>query len=355
MSFKSLSLNQTGQIPVIILNYNNADDTINCVKSVLNQTYKNPFIYLLDNNSKKEDYEILQQEYGNQENIKLIRFDENLGFTRAHNYIFKNELQNKKYEWVILLNNDAIADQKFIENLLKTAHQTHAELISAKAVNFFNRKVLDNIGHKFLNTGEILPLGFAEDPKKYQDNFNNAGPSACACMYKCSVFHDIGSFDEYFITGYEDAEFGLRAILAGYHSIIAHDAVVYHKMGKTINQYRDYKYNLKIQKDIIYSFYKLMPVSVIIINSIFIVPRTIILLLLFLLFLRFKYLRIFFHAWYQIIFQDRKQLKEARRKAKTNRKLSTYQILKLQTFFLFDNIKRFWTIFIKGSPTIFEK
>ena len=53
------------------------------------------------------------------------------------------------------------------------------------------------------------------------------------------MLHDIGIFDEFFSTGYEDAELGLRAMLAGYRQIFAPGAVVRHQIGASIDKIRD--------------------------------------------------------------------------------------------------------------------
>ena len=73
------------------------------------------------------------------------------------------------------------------------------------------------------------------------------------------MLEEIGLFDEFFSTGYEDAELGLRAMLAGYTQIFAPEAVVRHRIGASIDKIRDRRYAVRLQVNINYTYLKLMP------------------------------------------------------------------------------------------------
>lgn len=343
------------KIPVIILNWNGVDDTIKSVESVRNQTHKDYVIYLIDNYSQTSDREILLSKYKNEQDIHFVQNEANLGFARAHNKIFKLLLSQKSYKYIALLNNDAFAEPDWLEHMVNCAEAHSAGMVSCKMLFHERPDRINNLGHKFLNTGEILPIAW-DEPATSNNKFTyNAGASGGACLYSCKMLYDIGIFDEYFITGYEDAELGVRAMIAGYNLVYEPKALVYHKVGASINKIRTYEYTLKLQLDLIYAYFKLMPLAVIIWNLPSVIFRTIVLFTLFSLWGRWTYLKIFFHGWYLMLTRDFHILKNSRKQFKQKRRLSWVKVISKQEFFLFDNFKRFVTYFLKGEKTIFEK
>ena len=88
-------------IPVIILNWNGLDDTIECLEALNKQTWSNFKVFLVDNASKTNDLEQLRQIWGNDPRFEFIQNSENLGFTLAHNEIFRHHIicnENIKYD-----------------------------------------------------------------------------------------------------------------------------------------------------------------------------------------------------------------------------------------------------------------
>jgi len=342
-------------IPVIILNWNGSIDTIQSVSSIKQQSINNYHIFLIDNNSETSDIENLRKKIPINDQITFIQNELNLGFARAHNRIFKKILSETDAEFIALLNNDAFAKPDWLEKLLNCAQKYNAGMVSSKMLFHERPHLINNLGHKFLNTGEILPIAWEQPANSHNEVTENAGASGGACLYSTKMLKEIGLFDEYFVTGYEDAELGLRAMLAGYKLMYEPKAIVTHRVGASINKVRDYKYALKLQLDLLYTYFKLMPTGTIIANMPFVLIRTIILFLLFSLWGRFSYFKIFFHGWYTLLSRDRKHLLSNRKAFKKHRKLSWFQIARKQEFFLLDNIKRFNTYFLKGKKTIFEQ
>ena len=140
-------------------------------------------------------------------------------------------------------------------------------------INYFDRRVIDNLGHFMLNTGEILPLGHKQLHQKYTEVFENLGACGGAVLYRVSMLQEIGFFDRYFDTGYEDAELGLRGKLLGYKCILCPEAIVYHKVSQSIKKIRNNRYLQQIQRNIFYTYIKLMPNRFLLFNSMFLLMK----------------------------------------------------------------------------------
>lgn len=247
-------------IPIIVVNWNGINDTLECIESVLNQDYQDYHIYLIDNASDNEEGALLKSKYFDNSKVSVFLYKQNLGFTGAHLKIWNDYfIQDKSIKHIALLNNDTIIDGCWLDSLMHFAKAKKADIVSSKMIQYWDRSKMDNAGHKMLNTGEILPIGHGEPIEKYENSFENMGGCGGAVLYSTAMLRQIGFFDDYFSTGYEDAELGLRAICSGYTSWYCPDAIVFHKGGQSIKKVFDQKYAIQTQINIFYTALKLFP------------------------------------------------------------------------------------------------
>lgn len=342
-------------IPIITLNWNGIQDTLECIDALSKQTYQDYKVYLLDNGSEEDNISILKKEFANHPKVELILNDTNLGFTKGNNLILR-QLLKEDYKYIVLLNNDTAAEPTWLENLIKCAEANQADMVTSKMVNYFKRSRMDNAGHLMLNTAEVIPLGHDEPIEAWNTYQENIGACAGAALYSTKMLHDIGIFDEYFETGYEDAEFGLRANILGYKTVFAPDAVVYHKVKQSINKIMNYDYILKIQLNIFYTYFKLMPLGVLLINLPSFIFKYLSIFIIDIIFWRPKFMKVMADAWYRTLFKERKNIKAARKEFYSkHRPVSSFKILKKMTFFLWFDIKRFWKYIILRKEVEQEK
>lgn len=106
------------KIGIVVLNYLNYEDTIECVESLLNLNYDNYKIVIVDNGSDNKSYEILKKRYQENNNIYILNTDENFGYAKGNNFgidFCRNELNAKH---VMILNNDTIVKDENLLNVL---------------------------------------------------------------------------------------------------------------------------------------------------------------------------------------------------------------------------------------------
>ncbi len=341
-------------IPVIIVNWKGFDDTIESVESLLKQSCKDIIIHVADNNSGEEEFGKLSAKYGGNVRIKLHRNKENLGFTIAHNKLFEKLLEGD-YEYIALLNNDAVADNNWIENMLHSAKKENADIVACKMLNYYNRKIIDSQGLYLLSSGEILPAGNGESVDSYRNTESIIGASGGACLYKTKMLKETGIFDSYFSTGYEDAELGLRAFICGKKIVLCGEAIVYHKISKSVSKVSDGKKIQKIYEDKNYTYLKLMPVGVLILNFIPNALRFLVIIFIHIITLRFRFLKNYLIAHYHTISRDRRKIIKARSEMSGKMKVNSSTIIKNQIFFLYHDINRFNRFILKGEKNKLEK
>lgn len=329
------------KIPIVVLNWKGLNDTIECINHLLQSSYYDFHIYLIDNFSNDGTANTFRNLYQNNEKITLIFNSSNLGFTGAHNMIFEQLLSTDRFPYIALLNNDTAVNPDWLFHLHKCALETNADMVASKMVYYYDRTLMDNAGHRMLNTGEILPIGHKKPITTFNTRLNNIGPCAGAALYKSSMLKKIGTFDPHFSTGYEDAELGLRAILTGHTSVFEPKAIVYHKIGQSLNKVRTPEYLAEIQTHILYSYFKLMPTGYLLINMPLFILRYILIYVFDLLLYRRYYLRLHTLAWTKMVNGTLKKALGARREfRKKNKVISTFEIFRLVEFSLWTDMKR---------------
>jgi GT2 family glycosyltransferase len=212
----------------VILSWNTVEITPLAIDSLLSQS-KLPTILVVDNGSKDGTFEILESKYG--EKIEIIRNKKNLGFAGGANTAIK-WAKDRGYIYLALLNSDAVADKKWIEELHKTINNNSKIGISTSKILKIDGLEIDTTGEEFFSWGLSSPRGRNERDKGQYDTPGRVfGGSGGASMYSMDMINKIGGFDNDFFAYYEDADLSFRANLTGWQVYYNPMAVVRHKIG----------------------------------------------------------------------------------------------------------------------------
>lgn len=111
------------RVAIVILNYLNYEDTIECIDSILCMQYSICGIVIVDNYSTNNSYEILKAKYNGIDMIKVISSGSNLGYAKGNNIGIAYARKYFHAEFVLVANNDTIFnDKSYVEGLLKEYH-----------------------------------------------------------------------------------------------------------------------------------------------------------------------------------------------------------------------------------------
>lgn len=248
---------------IVIPNYNGISYIKACLDSIFADSYPVKVI-LVDNGSTDGSAELLREYERLNEIHKCIFLPDNKGFCKAVNAGIK--ACDTKY--VILLNNDVTVEPGFVRELEKTMEE-HADAFSANAQMRMmkNPKYMDNAGDYYCALGWAFDYGKGKPvSQKYQKPRRIFASCGGASIYRCSVFEEIGYFDEAHFAYLEDIDIGYRARIAGYYNYYQPAALVYHA-GSSVSgsQYNEFKINLS-SRNSIYIIRKNMPGLQIILN-----------------------------------------------------------------------------------------
>ncbi|MEM1145504.1 MAG: glycosyltransferase family 2 protein [Pseudomonadota bacterium] len=338
---------------ILILNWNGLDDSIECIDALLASSHTDFLAHVIDNGSAGDDAEVLRSRYAADRRVAVTRNSNNLGFTGGMNKALRELLAKETSGYVFLLNNDALVAPDCLARVLDAAERSSAAIVGTRMVRYDDPTRLDNAGHIWINTGEILPRGAGDAANTYAESTELVGACAGAALYSLELLREIGVFDDFFDTGYEDAELGLRAYLAGYPTYLCADALVRHKVSRSIDKIRNLDYAINIQRNINYTILKLTPLPTLLLNAPFILVKTLAVPLTALILLRFR----LFRAHITALWRTSKYLGTALRARRSvpPTRLTTGQTLAAQRFFLGIYLGYFRDYMLTGEPTVFER
>lgn len=248
------------KVSIVIPNFNGKKYLDGVLKSLARQTYRDFEIILVDNGSTDGSIEYVKEGYPH---VRLIQLPENMGFCKAVNEGIK--LSRARY--VILLNNDTEAHKDFVKELV-AAMDRHRKAFScaSRMIRFDDRSLLDDAGNFYCALGWSYARGKDRDIHTYEEEEKIFAACAGAAIYRRSIFHRIGYFDEEHFAYLEDTDIGYRARIYGYENWYAPKARVYHVgSGTSGSRYNQFKTRYSSRNNI-YLIYKNMPLPQIILN-----------------------------------------------------------------------------------------
>lgn len=157
--------------------------------------------------------------------MRVIANSCNLGFGAAVN----QALASSQSPYLATLNDDAVADPRWLEALLEDA-EAHPETgMFASQVRMAATAQLDSTGMLIAADGSSKQRGHGKAFENFCGETETLFPSGSAALYRREMLDQTGTFDESFFLYCEDVDLGLRARWAGWDSRYVKGAVVEHK------------------------------------------------------------------------------------------------------------------------------
>lgn len=221
-------------VAIVVLNWNNAQDTLACLTSLAALDYPRCKILVVDNGSTDDSVARIRDSFPQ---VTILETGENLGYAGGNNTGIRHALEHGA-DLVCILNNDVTVEPGFLAPLVSAlkgrpdvgivtplvAEQACASRIWAlgSAVNWRNAAVTR--GH----AGEPVASWFQHTP------FEVDIASGTAMLVRAEVFQRCGLLDEEFYLYYEESDWCLRVRQAGYRVLAVPASLVRHKVSATL-------------------------------------------------------------------------------------------------------------------------
>jgi GT2 family glycosyltransferase len=226
-------------ISAIVVNHRRPELTEACVASLraaLEEAGRPYELIVIENGSGDDSHERLHALEG----IELLPLRVNVGFAAAMQVAF----ERSRGAWLLMLNNDATIERRAVAELLAVGEADRgvgsvaAQMRFADAPGVINAAGIevDRLGVSFeRRLGE--PVAASED-----EPVEVFGAHGAAALHRREMLREVGGFDPSFFFGLDDVDLAWRARMAGWRTIYAPGAVVYHANASTATHASSFKY-----------------------------------------------------------------------------------------------------------------
>jgi GT2 family glycosyltransferase/glycosyltransferase involved in cell wall biosynthesis len=226
-------LSPPGRLAGVVLNFRTPDDTLLAVKSLL--ASRRPFddIFVVDNEPSDTLRDALQ---ALRRPTSYLRTGSNVGFSAGMNAGIREALR-RGADRVLLVNSDAIVPPDCAGLLERCLDRSAGAGIAGPTIRSRSEPDrIESLGMVYTRaTGrmrqERVAAAALDGPAT--DRVVDA-VTGCVMLVDRRVFDAIGLLDEDYFFSFEDLDFCLRAHAAGFASVLAGGAAVYHESAKSI-------------------------------------------------------------------------------------------------------------------------
>lgn len=226
------SVKHAPSILVLLVQWNRPIETLQCIKSLGKTGYPFLSIYVVDNASGSDAFQILEAEANG---ISLIRSPINAGYAGGFNLGLQAALTEEHPDYVWLLNNDTTVAPDCPQQLIQAAIELGPAILSPKILD------ANNAGHIWYAGGYLdswlkshhVGRGDA-DLGQYDVLRRVPWGSGCSLFFPTSVAARIGPMSEDYFLYLEDVDWCLRASTKGILTYYIPAALVNHGVSKSV-------------------------------------------------------------------------------------------------------------------------
>ena len=222
----------TPTVAVVIVNWNQRDLLLEAVESVVNSSYADRKVIVVDNASDDGSVDAVRQAF---QEVEVIVNDSNLGFADGSNQGLESAVK-EEIEYVLFLNNDATLDAEAVARLIDLLERKPEAGAAAPYIFYYDRRDViwygggevslwrGRIGHRFLR-------------QKFIADKHKAGTTdyltGCAFIARTEVLKSLGGFDASIYLYSEDVDLSLKLRKAGWQLWVQPEARAYHRISVT--------------------------------------------------------------------------------------------------------------------------
>jgi rhamnosyltransferase len=193
-------------------------------------------VIIVDNASRKNLLEPIENFCDTNEHVKLIALDENIGISRAQNVGIQDVMETlPEARFVLLLDHDSVPNEGMVqglENEFQTLHETGSN-IAAIGPLLYDPRDKKYLGFHIIQNGfwkKIIP---AKDSAPVECHSLNSSGS----LISLDALKNIGLLEEDFFMDHGETEWCFRAIDKGYKIFGSARVILNHLMGNEVCEY----------------------------------------------------------------------------------------------------------------------
>lgn len=258
------------KVSIILVDYNSHHHTLECLESLSQANFKNIDVnVVIVDNASKDKFQLESSKFQTL-NLNIIYAEENTGFTGGNNLGIQFALDNYSPDYVLLLNNDTLVDESFLQELLQLAKVEKSAGIICPMIYFakdfefhkksysknelgkviwfaggsidwknmyafhrgvdqvdrgqFDWQTLDSRRKELQTALKKKPLEVPYISAKYMDF-----ATGCCMLIPTNVIREVGMFDDDYFLYWEDVDLSQRIKGSGYYLFFCPSSIIWHK------------------------------------------------------------------------------------------------------------------------------
>lgn len=234
---------EAGEIVAVVLNYRLADDTVQCVESLLGSGAASPIVIVVDNGSGDGSAERIAAACPG---VEMIPLPSNLGYAGGNNVGMRRALE-RGADCVLVINNDCVIAPDALSLMVERARSRGADIVSPKILDFFAKDLIQYAGYRNIHLlAQGVPVGEGQrDGARFDEEREMDAAPGCAMLLSRRLLESVGLFDEQFFAYSEELDLCRRAREKGCTILFVPGARVWHKKAATLHsESPDYVYLL---------------------------------------------------------------------------------------------------------------
>jgi GT2 family glycosyltransferase len=227
-------------VSIIVVTHNNQDDIVDCINSVLYQSYPNFEVIIVDNTSNDRTVEKVLENFGDNKLVRLIKKRKNTGYAEGNNLGF----QESKGDMIAILNPDLIVDKAWLSALVDCyCTRENAGIVGSNVLLFDNPDIINACCNDIHLTGFVLSRFYKENLSMCcSEEQTVAAPSGASFIFSrkklTAIGRDVPFDDSRFTLDCSDADLAI--------DFLSHDLLCY--VAPTSKVFHKYKFKMSPQR-----------------------------------------------------------------------------------------------------------
>jgi GT2 family glycosyltransferase len=220
---------------VVIVIWNGVADTLECLRSLAEDSYPNKEVLLVDNGSSDDSVRRIREEGFV---VTVLSCPMNLGFTGGNN-VGLAEARRRGAAYAFLLNNDTTVVSGALAKLVNAAENLSDAGVLSPVVHYYDtpQEVWFSGAKLSLARGEAVhQAGFVADAANclpVEGAFRSEWVSGCAMLVRMDAVGEVGGFDDRYYLTWEDVDWCIRMRQADWEVLVVPSARIHHKCGRS--------------------------------------------------------------------------------------------------------------------------
>lgn len=214
------------EVAIILVNYRQAQLTLDCVRSIRQLNYKKWSVIIVDNDSQDGSYEMLSETC---KDCTILQSKTNNGFAAGCNIGIRYAMAHGA-EYILLLNNDTVVDPYLLDQLLDYSDK---QAVTVPKMYYYDKPNTLWYAGGYIDKIKGTAFHYGEnemDTGQFDAPCEVSFATGCCMLIPQNVINIVPLMDEAYFLYFEDTDYSISLKRHGIRIIYCPEAKLWHKV-----------------------------------------------------------------------------------------------------------------------------